>query len=240
MSKVEMNNPPTPDGSEKINTSRRKLTTAALAGPVVLSALASKQALGAVPYKCTISGQASNNYSPGRDDTSCSANQYAASPTCWRKQGQTGNQSGNATWPNAYPRTMTFNTAFGTSNTTFGNLAMIKLLCANKYGSTGYPAADSSSLKLARAGIANLLNAQTAGAISGHDLYGVTTVEVKQLVASALANIDLIANATSNRVTTLEFLTSLYGGTAANPDSGNDSNCPTSSQTLGAQAICQT
>lgn len=51
-----------------VNASRRKLTQASLAAPVVLGTLASRKVLAAPQYHCTISGQMSGNLSrPGGD-----------------------------------------------------------------------------------------------------------------------------------------------------------------------------
>lgn len=225
---------------EPVNAPRRKLTAAALAGPVVLSTLASKQALGGVPYKCTVSGQVSNNYSPaGHQGGTCSS--LGLSPGCWKQSGKNGNNK--AKWPASAPaRSASFQAVFGVS---FYGATLIEVLCANNYGGAnslgdpnpipnGAPKAD-----LARAGVASLLNAYWRGAITSHDNYGVTVDEVKNLVQNAMNGIDLILNQTAGRVSTLDFLTSLYGGSAGDVDSGNQTGCPfDATQTFVANQIC--
>ena len=52
-----------PDGIERPDPLRRRLAKGGLAVPVVLSTLGSKPVLGAVPYRCSISGQISGNTS---------------------------------------------------------------------------------------------------------------------------------------------------------------------------------
>lgn len=47
-----------------VDLNRRRLTKTGLATPIVLATLASKNALANPAYRCTISGQLSNNYSP--------------------------------------------------------------------------------------------------------------------------------------------------------------------------------
>lgn len=221
-----------------VNATRRKLTTAALAGPVVLGTLASKQALGAVPYKCTVSGQVSNNYSPtGHRDGNCS--NLGLSPGCWKQS--SGNNK--AKWPASGPaRNALFSTVFGVN---FYGATLIQVLCAQNYGGTNSqnvanPIPNGApNAGLARAGVASLLNAYYKGAISSHSTYGVTVDEVKNLVKSALNGTDLIANQTGGRITTLDYLTSLYGGTASSPDSGTTAGCPKNkNQVFTANQIC--
>ena len=72
--------------SQPINVARRRLTGAALAGPVVLGTLASKQALGGtIPYQCTISGQISGTASarPG-ENKNCT--DLGRSPGFWKNR----------------------------------------------------------------------------------------------------------------------------------------------------------
>lgn len=54
-----------------VDTTRRRLSQASLVAPVVLATLASKSALGAVPYNCTISGKLSSNQSSHGQPVSC-------------------------------------------------------------------------------------------------------------------------------------------------------------------------
>lgn len=72
-----------PTQVEGINTSRRRLTSAALAGPVILGTLVSKQALGGVPYHCTISGQISGTGSM-RPQEAVVCNSLGRSPGFWK------------------------------------------------------------------------------------------------------------------------------------------------------------
>lgn len=71
---------------QPINVVRRKLTGAALVGPVVLGTLASKQALGGViPYQCTISGQISGTAS-ARPGENINCNDLGRSPGFWKNR----------------------------------------------------------------------------------------------------------------------------------------------------------
>lgn len=72
-----------PTEVEVVNTSRRRLTSAALAGPVILGTLVSKQALGGVPYHCTISGQISGTGSM-RPQEAVVCNSLGRSPGFWK------------------------------------------------------------------------------------------------------------------------------------------------------------
>lgn len=62
-------NVPTPPDKQP-DALRRSLTKTGLLAPVVLATLASKPVLGAVPWKCTISGQLSGNVS-GHEGETC-------------------------------------------------------------------------------------------------------------------------------------------------------------------------
>lgn len=50
--------------NKPVDLSRRRLAKGGLAAPIVLASLVSKNALANPAYRCTISGQLSNNYSP--------------------------------------------------------------------------------------------------------------------------------------------------------------------------------
>jgi len=102
---------------EVVNVSRRRLTTAALAGPVVLGTLASKQVLasGGIAYHCTVSGQISNSASvrPG-EGVVCLT--LGASPGCWKSPRVSNKGSaadGEHNWPAPYYPDMKFREAFG-------------------------------------------------------------------------------------------------------------------------------
>jgi hypothetical protein len=217
--------------SEPVNTSRRKLTAAALAGPVVLGSLASKQALGAVPYHCTVSGQVSNTDSVRPNDSTSCAN-LGLSPGCWKKS-----QSPNIPVWTTVTRTMTFNSVFGVD---FHGATLIQVLCAQGYGASPNPIPHgAANADLARAGVASILNAYKVGALSSHDNYPVTVSEIINLVYSILKNgIDLISQATAGRVATVGYLASLYGGTAGDVDSGNVAQCPFGNPALTAAETC--
>jgi hypothetical protein len=64
-----------------VDLTRRRLAKGGLAAPVVLATLASRNALAAVPYQCTISGQMSGNASPNgpADSTPCNTLGYSGS-----------------------------------------------------------------------------------------------------------------------------------------------------------------
>lgn len=71
---------------------RRRLTKGGLAAPVILATLASKPVLGAVPWKCTISGQLSGNVS-GHESEVCS--NLGKSPSAWVS-------TAVSSWPSAF------------------------------------------------------------------------------------------------------------------------------------------
>jgi hypothetical protein len=67
-----------------VDATRRRLTQAGLAAPVVLATLASKNALAAAPYNCTISGMLSGNTSSHGKDQPCA---IGRSPGYWKHPG---------------------------------------------------------------------------------------------------------------------------------------------------------
>lgn len=78
--------PPSQCPPQPINVARRRLTGAALAGPVVLGTLVSKQALGGtIPYQCTISGQISDTAS-ARPGENIVCNDLGRSPGFWKNR----------------------------------------------------------------------------------------------------------------------------------------------------------
>lgn len=114
----EQNSDPTqPAQVEVVNSSRRRLTTAALAGPVVLGTLASKQVLASsgIAYYCTVSGQISNTASPRPgEDVNCLT--LGASPGCWKSphvSNKGAGADGAHNWPAPYYPDMKFIDAFG-------------------------------------------------------------------------------------------------------------------------------
>ena len=74
-----------------VDATRRRLTQAGLAAPVVLATLASKNALASAPYNCTISGQLSGNTSTHGDTVDCST--LGLSPGYWRTPQHVGDWS---------------------------------------------------------------------------------------------------------------------------------------------------
>lgn len=135
--------------TESVNASRRKLTAAALASPVILGTLVSKQALGDVLYDCTISGKLSNNQSSHGGVDNCkigkSPGYWKNHPTAWTYGFARGNKFNKplaaGTFNNQYPK------LDGTSKT-FGEV----LDLTGGAGSAPYEA-------LGREAVATLLNA---------------------------------------------------------------------------------
>jgi hypothetical protein len=67
--------------NKPVDLNRRRLAKTGLATPIVLATLASKNALANPAYRCTISGQLSNNFSPaghGSETDTCS---FSTTPT---------------------------------------------------------------------------------------------------------------------------------------------------------------
>lgn len=87
-----------------VDLTRRRLTQGGLAAPVVLATLASKSALAAAPYNCTISGKLSGNTSSHGTDQPCA---IGRSPGYWKHPGPPVNH----TWCTWDP-----NQAFGGSS----------------------------------------------------------------------------------------------------------------------------
>lgn len=208
---------PLADKTEVISHSRRRLTGAALAGPVVLGSLSSKQALGAVAYKCTVSGQVSNNFSPKRDDANCGI--LGLSPGCWKQC--------DTFWPSPYTssRSATFNATFGVS-IGGGNLSLIQLLSPEDYKNSkaGSLCSDTAFVRIA---IASLLNATQ---FSYPDFYPVNAADVKVMVR-AYFNGGSFTLSSGKKVTwdkskISEYLSSLYGGSYSSPDITNTAGCP--------------
>lgn len=69
-----------------VDITRRRLAQGGLAAPVVLASLASKSALAAAPYNCTISGKLSGNVSSHGTDQPCSG--LGLSPGYWKNIAQ--------------------------------------------------------------------------------------------------------------------------------------------------------
>ena len=127
---------------------RRKLTQAGLAAPVVLATLASKNALAATPYNCTVSGQLSGNTSSHGQPVSCTS--LGVSPGCWKSPHVCGTASSysDTRWPSPYKPTTPFTTAFSSYPTGFNTKTMLDALRTGGGGNIAF----------ARAAIASLLN----------------------------------------------------------------------------------
>jgi len=142
-----------PTQVESLRTSRRKLTAAALASPVILGTLVSKQALGDVLYDCTISGKLSNNQSShgGVDDCSIgkSHGYWKNTPDDWdygfsQTDPFTKFLSGIGQFSNQYPKADGSSKSFGevldlgggagSPYPALGREAVCALLNALKYG----------------------------------------------------------------------------------------------------------
>lgn len=127
---------------------RRRLTQAGLAAPVVLATLASKNALAATPYNCTVSGMLSGNTSSHGTPVPC--NTLGVSPGCWKSPHVCGTAStySNTRWPGPYKPSTPFKTAFSSYPAGFDTKTMLQGL------STG----GGGNIAFARAAIASLLN----------------------------------------------------------------------------------
>jgi hypothetical protein len=188
----------------QINTARRRLTRAALAGPVVLGTLASKQALAnsTIPYQCTISGQISGTASarPG-DGVDCHT--LGRSPGFWQNHtacwGITGIGANGQMVQGPY---VFFSSIFGGSlNVPMGNI--IK----NCYNN-----------QLARAAIASYLNAYHFH--TNDPAYPLSTTDVVNLYNN---------NASGNVYPGCDlkcYFESLYSDSDSWPAGYSPANCP--------------
>ncbi|MHB0975303.1 MAG: hypothetical protein ACYC0P_13785 [Thiobacillus sp.] len=127
---------------------RRRLTQAGLAAPVVLATLASRNALAATPYNCTVSGKLSGNTSSHGQPVSCSS--LGVSPGCWKSQHVCGSAPlySNNRWPSPYTPTTPFTTAFTSYPSGFNSKTLLQ----------GLQAQGGGNIAFARAAIASLLN----------------------------------------------------------------------------------
>lgn len=127
---------------------RRRLAQAGLAAPVVLATLASKNALAATPYNCTVSGMLSGNTSSHGAPVPCTS--LGVSPGCWKSPHVCGTVSSynDTRWPSPYKPTTPFTTAFSSYPTGYNTKTMLDALRAGGGGNIAF----------ARAAIASLLN----------------------------------------------------------------------------------
>lgn len=201
--------------SSAVSAPRRRITRAALAAPVVLGSLASKQALGNVPYVCTVSGVLSNNLSP-TDHRGGDCSTLGLSPGCWKQN--------DVNWA----RSTLFSSIFGGSSVP-ANATMIQVLCVQSYGKTinGVlnPCTHGGVMPFARAAVANLLNSLHFGAPANFPL---TQAAVIQMFADGKISNGwaMLPGQSDPTKTYLWYFTMLYGGTTSNPDSGNEAQCP--------------
>jgi hypothetical protein len=89
--------------NKPVDLNRRRLAKTGLAAPIVLATLASKNALADPTYRCTISGQLSNNFSPTGHGSSTDPCLFNLTPTSLKT---------SDTW-GSLEKTTVFNTYFG-------------------------------------------------------------------------------------------------------------------------------
>lgn len=224
-----------PTQVEVVNTSRRRLTTAALAGPVVLGTLASKQVLasGGIAYQCTVSGQVSGTSSPRPgENTSCV---LGVSPGCWKNNKTScykpsGTKESRCThkYPFPYTPDTLFSTVFGRDACGTGTTTLWKML-----GSGGNAPCNGTDTKFARVCTASLLSAAKWYSPGLSTSYPLTPTQVIGLykIGAGLAGTALFAELfsgvspgttwTKEQIQT--YLESLYGGAEVNscPAGGN-------------------
>jgi hypothetical protein len=170
-----------------IDATRRRLTQAGLAGPVVLATLASKNVLASTPYNCTISGQLSGNVSSHGTPVNC--NTLGLSPGYWRQPQHSGDWTpyiqGSGMVDGSFKpiKCPTLNgskqSTEGTLFTTAGFANVFKCVSSSSgvtilvYGDPGFPASGNATLEqvvsyggnagglvsLGRAAVGSLLNA---------------------------------------------------------------------------------
>lgn len=146
---------------------RRRLTQAGLAAPVVLATLASKNALATTPYNCTVSGQLSGNTSSHGTPVSCTS--LGVSPGCWKSRHVCGTVSSysDTRWPSPYKPTTPFSAAFSSYPTGFtSKTTMLDALRAK----------GGDNVAFARAATASLLNS-----LAFAPDYPLTPLQVKAL-----------------------------------------------------------
>lgn len=224
-----------PTQVEVVNTSRRRLTTAALAGPVVLGTLASKQVLASgIAYQCTISGQVSGTSSPRPgENTSCV---LGVSPGCWKNQ-QTSCYHPSGTkqtpctprYPSPYTPDTPFSTVFGSNPCGTGTATTLWQML----GSGGNAPCNDTDTKFARVCTASLLSAKKWYNPSSATSYPLSSDQVIGLykigagLAGALLFSELFSGVSTGTVWSQaqiqSYLESLYGGNELNdcPSGGN-------------------
>lgn len=189
-----------PTEVEVVNTSRRRLTSAALAGPVILGTLVSKQALGGVPYHCTISGQISGTSSV-RPQEAVVCSSLGRSPGFWKNHWTCWGIDGTVNGVTVRGPFRPFNAIFTDSSITarMGDILEECKACKDQ---------------LARAAIASYLNAKHFS-----NSYPLTTTQVISLYNNA--NIGPVGNYADLKT----YFESLYGNSDAWPAGYSSTNC---------------
>ena len=205
MSEANINPTEQSYGEKPVNASRRKLTGAVLAGPVVLGTLASKQALGGVPYHCTISGQISGTASV-RPGTTTLCDTLGRSPgfwknhwTCWDLDGVVGSTTVEGPF-------RPFNAIFTGSSIT-DRMGDILENC------------PQPNKPLERAAIASYLNAKHFP-----NSYPLTTAQVLAMYANAGSG------AVGNFASLQGYFESLYEDSDEWPAGASNTTCPSDAQ----------
>lgn len=224
-----------PAQAEIVNTSRRKLTAAALAGPVVLGTLASKQVLASngIAYHCTVSGQISNTSSPRPgENTSCV---LGVSPGCWKNKktscyhpGGTKDSHCSHRYPAPYTPETPFSTVFGSNPCGTGTATTLWEML----GSGGNAPCSATDTKFARVCTASLLSAAkwhnaapTPYPLSPNQVIGL--YQIGAGLAGSTLFAQLFPGVSPGSVWSKEqiqtYLESLYGGSESNecPAGGN-------------------
>ncbi len=174
--------------NKPVDLNRRRLTKTGLATPIVLATLASKNALANPAYRCTISGQLSNNYSPvptdGTDRSETAP--CALGPTVSTLQGGSG-------WGNvnkdAEFRTI-FKDVYWVNNATPPKLRRAGGVRAASFNEvmTLVPLANANAphdVALGRAAIAAYVGLQTSGIA-----FPLTLVQIQGMFDYAFRNVD--------------------------------------------------
>lgn len=193
-----------PTEIEVVNTSRRKLTSAALAGPVILGTLVSKQALGGVPYHCTISGQISGTGSV-RPQEAVVCNSLGRSPGFWKNHWSCWGIDGTVNGITVPGPFRPFSAIFGGTNSC--RMGDILENCGNCQDD------------VARAAIASYLNA-----LHFQNSYPLTTDQVTWLYTNASSG------PVGNYASLKDYFESLYGNSDDWPAGSSSSSCPSDPQ----------
>lgn len=172
--------------NKPVDLNRRRLAKTGLATPIVLASLVSKNALANPAYRCTISGQLSNNYSPVPND----GTDRSSSASCALGSSVSTLQSG-AGWGDVN-KDANFNTIF--TNVYFkggkGNLRSIGGGSAATFNdvitiNTVNPTYPPHDVELGRAAIAAYVGWVAQGAN-----YPLTLAQIQQMFDYAFRNVN--------------------------------------------------